>query len=129
AANARGEDQSFTQIARVHGEVMASLREKLADTEFIARLSLVVLCTLYVIDPEMWEPLIRGGQTLGREWKVAYDEEVDRSFGRAPFVMNLIAGDRTALPMPIPSERSACLVAFPEGEVRPRLAVLQQIAA
>jgi purine catabolism regulator len=43
--------------------------------------------------------------------------------------MNLTAGDRTALTMPIPSERSACLVAFPEGEVRPRLAVLQQIAA
>lgn len=129
AANARGEDHSFTQIARVHGEVMASLREKLAGAEFLARLSRVVSCTLHVVDPEMWEPLIRGGGTPGREWKVAYDEEVRNSSGRAPFVMNLSVDDVTALTMPIPSERSACLVAFPDDESRPRLAVLQQIAA
>jgi len=129
AANARGEDQSFTQIARVHGEVMASLREKLAGAEFVDRLSRVVNCTLHVLDPEMWEPLIRGGGTPGREWKVAYDEEVRRSSGRAPFVMSLTVGERTALTMPIPSERSACLVAFPDRDLGPRLAVLQQIAA
>lgn len=129
AANARGEDQSFTQIARVNGEVMASLRETLAGTEFVDRLSRVVNCRLHVVDPEMWEPLIRGGEIPGREWKVAYDAEVQRSSGRVPFVMNLTVGDRTALTMPIPSERSACLVAFPEGDAGPRLAVLQQIAA
>jgi purine catabolism regulator len=43
--------------------------------------------------------------------------------------MNLTVGDRTALSMPIPSERSACLIAFPDGDSRPQLAVLQQIAA
>ena len=129
AANARGEDQSFTQIARVNGEVMASLRETLAGTEFVDRLSRVVSCKLHVVDPEMWEPLIRGGDIPDRAWKVAYDAEVHRSSGRAPFVMNLTVDDRTALTMPIPSERSACLVAFPEGDSRPRLAVLQQIAA
>lgn len=129
AANARGENQSFTQIARVHGEVMASLRDKLAGAEFVERLSRVVSCTLHVVDLEMWEPLIRGGGTPGRAWKVAYDEEVRRSSGRAPFVMNLTVGDRTAVTMPIPSEPSACLVAFPVGDSRPRLAVLQQIAA
>jgi PucR family transcriptional regulator, purine catabolism regulatory protein len=129
AANARGEDQSFTQIARVNGEVMASLRETLAGTEFIDRLSRVVSCRLQVVDPEMWEPLIRGGEAPKRAWKDAYDAEVRRSSGRAPFVMNLTVGDRTALTMPIPSERSACLIAFPEGDTRPRLAVLQQIAA
>jgi PucR family transcriptional regulator, purine catabolism regulatory protein len=129
AANARGEDQSFTQIARVNGEVMASLRETLASTEFVDRLSRVVNCKLHVVDPEMWEPLIRGGEIPGREWKAAYDTEVHRSSGRAPFVMNLTVGDRTALTMPIPSDRSACIVAFPEGDSAPRLAVLQQIAA
>ncbi|CUR56094.1 hypothetical protein NOCA2310155 [metagenome] len=129
AANARGEDHSFTQIARVHGEVMASLREKLAGTEFVDRLSRVVSCTLHVVDPEAWEPLIRGGGTPDHAWKLAYDGEVSRSSGRAPFVMNLSVGDQTALSMPIPSERSACLIAFPDGDSRPRLAVLQQIAA
>lgn len=131
AANARGEEQSFTQIARVHGEVMASLRERLAGTEFVDRLSRVVRCTLHVIDPEMWEPLIRGGGAPGRAWKAAYDEEVRRSSGRAPFVMNLTVDDRTALTMPIPGQRQrpACLVAFPDGPSAPRLAVLQQIAA
>ncbi|WP_169526920.1 PucR family transcriptional regulator [Sciscionella marina] len=129
AANARGEDQSFIQIARVHGEVMASLREKLAGTEFVDRLSRVVRCTLHVVDPQVWEPLIRGGSTPGHAWKDAYDEEVRRSSGRAPFVMNLTVDDRTALTMPIPSERAACLIAFPDSDVEPRLAVLQQIAA
>lgn len=129
AANARGEDQSFTQIARVNGEVMASLRETLAGTEFVDRLSRVVNCKLHVVDPERWEPLIRGGVTPDRDWKTAYDDEVRRSSGRAPFVMNLVVGDRTALTMPIPTERSACIIAFPEGDARPRLAVLQQIAA
>lgn len=129
AANARGEDQSFTQIARVNGEVMASLRETLAGTEFVDRLSRVVNCTLHVVDPERWEPLIRGGVVPDRAWKDAYDGEVHRSSGRAPFVMNLAVGDRTALTMPIPSERSACIIAFPQGDARPRLAVLQQIAA
>jgi purine catabolism regulator len=130
AANARGEDQSFTQIARVNGEVMASLRDSVAGTEFIDRLSRVVHCRLHVVDPDMWEPLIRGGEIPERAWKDAYDGEVSRrSSGRAPFVMNLRVGDRTAQTMPIPSERSACLLAFPEGETRPRLAVLQQIAA
>lgn len=129
AANARGEDQSFTQIARVNGEVMASLRETLAGTEFIERLSRVVNCRLYVLDPEIWEPLIRGGDSPDREWKDAYDAEVHRSSGRAPFVMTLTVGERTALTMPIVGERSACLVAFPVGDSRPRLAVLQQIAA
>jgi purine catabolism regulator len=129
AANAREENQSFTQIARVHGEVMASLREDLAGTEFVDRLSRVVNCTLHVLDPEMWESLVRGGTTPGRAWKDAYDEEVSRSSGRAPFVMNLTVGDRTALTMPVPSDRSACLVAFPNGDTRPQLSVLQQIAA
>ena len=129
AANARGEDQSFTQIARVNGEVMASLRETLAGTEFVDRLSRVVNCRLHVVDPEMWESLIRGSETPDRAWKDAYDAEVHRSSGRPPFVMNLTVGDRTALTMPIVSERSACLVAFPEGDASPRLAVLQQIAA
>lgn len=129
AANARGEDQSFTQIARVNGEVMASLRETLVGTEFVERLSRVVSCRLHVVDPEMWEPLIRGGEAPDRAWKAAYDAEVHRSSGRAPFVMNLAVGDRTALTMPIVSERSACLIAFPEGDSRPRLAVLQQVAA
>ncbi|MFN6548304.1 PucR family transcriptional regulator [Mycolicibacterium nivoides] len=129
AANARGEDQSFTQIARVNGEVMASLRETLAGTEYVDRLSRVVSCKLHVVDPELWEPLIRGAEIPERAWKVAYDAEVGRSSGRAPFVMTLTVGGRTALTMPIPSERSACLVALPEGDARPRLAVLQQIAA
>ncbi|AKS31871.1 hypothetical protein AFA91_08225 [Mycolicibacterium goodii] len=129
AANARGEDQSFTQIARVNGEVMASLRETLAGTEFIERLSRVVDCRLHVLDPESWESLIRGGETPDIAWKNAYDDEVRRSSGRAPFVMNLVVGERSALTMPIVGERSACLVAFPEGDTRPRLAVLQQIAA
>ncbi|MGW6455183.1 PucR family transcriptional regulator [Streptomyces sp. NPDC055078] len=129
AANARGEDRSFIQIARVHGEVMASLREKLAGTEFVDRLSSVVSCTLHVVDPEMWEPLIRGGGAPGHAWKAAYDEEVRRSSGRAPFVMHLAVGDRTALTMPIPSERSACLIALPDGNSDPQLAVLQQVAA
>lgn len=129
AANAKAENLSFTKIARVHGEVMASLREELAGTEFVDRLSRVVSCSLHVVDPEMWESLIRGGGTPGREWKAAYEEEVRRSSGRAPFVMNLTVGDRTALTMPIPSERSACLIAFPDGDSRPQLAVLQQIAA
>lgn len=129
AANARDENRSFVQIARVHGEVMASLREELSGTEFVDRLSRVVGCTLHVLDPEMWEPLVRGGRTPGREWKAAYDEELGRSSGRAPFVMNLTVGDRTALTMPIPSERSACIVAFPDGDSRPQLSVLQQIAA
>lgn len=129
AANARGEDQSFTQIARVHGEVMASLRQEIAGTEFVDRLGRVVGCTLHVVDPEMWEPLVRDDDIPGRAWKIAYDEEVHRSSGRAPFVMNLTVGDRTALTMPIPSAHSACLVAFPDGDVQPRLAVLLQITA
>jgi purine catabolism regulator len=66
AANARAENQSFTKIARVHGEVMASLREDLAGTEFVDRLSHVVDCRLLVVDPEMWEPLVRGGRRDGR---------------------------------------------------------------
>lgn len=129
AANAREENQSFTKIARVHGEVMASLREDLAGTEFVDRLSRVVDCTLHVLDPEMWEPLIRGGSIPGLAWKDAYDSEISRSSGRAPFVMNLTVDGRTALTMPIPSEGSACLIAFPNTDSRPQLAVLQQIAA
>lgn len=129
AANARGEAQSFTQIARVHGEVMASLRENLAGTEFVDRLGRVVSCRLQVVDPETWEPLIRGGGIPLPAWKAAYDEEVGRSSGRAPFVMSLTVGDQTALTMPIPSQHSACLIAFPDGASAPRLAVLQQIAA
>jgi purine catabolism regulator len=129
AANAREENLSFTKIARVHGEVMASLREELAGTEFVDRLGRVVNSTLHVVDPDMWESLIRGGGTPGRAWKEAYDEEIRRSSGRAPFVMNLTVGERTGLCMPIPSERSACLIAYPDGDVRPQLAVLQQIAA
>lgn len=129
AANTRREEQSFIQIARVHGEVMASLREKLSGTEFVGRLGRVVNCTLHVLDPQMWEPLIRGGSTPDRAWKDAYDNEVGRSSGHAPFVLNLTVGDRAALTMPIPSERPACLVAFPDGATAPRLAVLQQIAA
>ncbi|MFS2087720.1 PucR family transcriptional regulator [Paenarthrobacter nicotinovorans] len=128
-ANAKEENQSFTKIARVHGEVMASLREELAGTEFVDRLSNVVNCTLQVVDPDLWESLIPGGGTPGPEWKNAYDEEVGRSSGRAPFVMNLIVDDKVALAMPVPSERSACLIAFPDGETKPPLAVLHQIAA
>ncbi|WP_344069246.1 PucR family transcriptional regulator [Microbacterium sediminicola] len=129
AANAREENQSFTKIARVHGEVMASLREHLSGTEFVNRLSRVVRCSLHVLDPTTWEPLVRGGTLPDRDWKAAYDAEISRSSGRAPFVMNLAVGERSALTMPIPSEGSACLIAFPEGETRPQLAVLQQIAA
>lgn len=128
-ANAKEENQSFTKIARVHGEVMASLREELAGTEFVDRLSNVVNCTLQVVDPDLWESLIPGGGTPGPEWKDAYDEEVRRSSGRAPFVMNLTVDDKVALAMPVPSERSACLIAFPESETKPALAVLHQIAA
>ncbi len=129
AANTRAENQSFTKIARVHGEVMASLREDLAGTEFVDRLSHVVKCTLNVVDTEMWEPLVRGGSVPDPAWKDAYDEEVFRSSGRAPFVMNLTVGERTALAMPIPTEGSASLLAFPNGGSRPQLAVLQQVAA
>jgi purine catabolism regulator len=129
ASNARDENQSFTQIARVHGEVMASLREDVSGTEFLGRLSRVVNCRLHVVDPVMWESLVRGGETPSRAWKDSYDLEVARSSGRAPFVMNLTVDDRTALTMPIPSERSASLIAFPEGDSRPQLSVLQQVAA
>lgn len=129
AANAREENQSFTQIAKVHGEVMASLRDDLAVTEFVDRLSRVVGCDLHVVEPEMWESLVRGSAAPDTAWKVAYDEEVRRSSGRAPFVMNLTVGDQTALTMLIPSERPAALIAFPHGGTRPQLAVLQQVAA
>lgn len=129
AANAREETQSFVQIAKVHGEVMASLREDLAGTEFVDRLSRVVGCALHVVDPEMWESLIRGDEAPDASWKDAYDQEVRRSSGRAPFVMNLTVGDRMALTMLIPSERAAVLIAFPLGDRRPQLAVLQQVAA
>lgn len=129
AANARQENQSFSKIARVHGEVMASLRDELSGTEFVERLGRVVSCSLRVVDPQMWESLIRGSVAPDPAWKAAYDEEIRRSSGRAPFVMNLTVGDRTALATPIPGEHSATLIAFPESESRPRLAVLQQIAA
>jgi PucR family transcriptional regulator, purine catabolism regulatory protein len=129
ASNARDENHSFTQIAKVHGEVMASLREDVSGVEFVSRLSRVVNCTLHVLDPEMWESLVRGEETPGLAWRDAYDHEVSRSSGRAPFVMNLTVGDETALTMPIPSERPACLIAFPVGDSRPQLSVLQQVAA
>lgn len=128
AANVRGENQSFIQITKVHGEVMASLREDLAGTEFIDRLSRVVKSKLYVLDPDMWEPLIRGGRVPGRAWKEAYDREI-RNSERAPFVMNLTVDGEAAMTMPIPTDAAACLIAFPNGDTRPQLAVLQQVAA
>ena len=129
AANARDESHSFTKIARVHGEVMASLRDDLPGTEFIERLGQVVNCELFVVDPEMWEPLIRGGSIPEKSWRQAYRDEVSESSGRAPFVMHLTVGGRTALTMPIASEHPAALLAFPRGETPPQLSVLQQIAA
>ena len=43
--------------------------------------------------------------------------------------MNLAVDDQSALTMPIPSDRPAALIAFPRGDARPQLAVLQQVAA
>jgi purine catabolism regulator len=129
AANERGENQSLSQIMRVHGEVMAGLMEQRTEPGLLEGLSRVVRCRLHVVDPEAWEPLIAGCDAPDRRWRDAYDTELRKRSGRAPFVMRLAVGDELALTMPIPAERPACVIAFPEDEPPPRLAVLQQVAA
>jgi purine catabolism regulator len=129
AANERGENRSLSQITRVHSEVMAGLLEQRAGTELLDGLSRVVRCGLHIVDPETWEPQIAGCEPLDHAWKTAYETELNKRSGKAPFVMHLMVGERTALTMPIPTERSACVIAFPEDDPPPRLAVLQQVAA
>ena len=129
AANERGENRSLNQIIRVHGEVMAGLMEQRGSADFLAGLSRVVDCALHVIDPGSWEPLLKDCSAPDPSWKDAYDADVRKWAGRAPFVMHLTVGEQTALAMPVPIERPACLLVFPETDPPPRLAVLQQVAA
>jgi PucR family transcriptional regulator, purine catabolism regulatory protein len=129
AANQQGENRSLSQISRLHGEVMASLLEQRGGSEFLEGLSRVVRCTLHVVDPQVWEPLITGHEAPDHEWKTAFEAELNKRSGQAPFVMRLVVGDETGLAMPIPTERPACLLAFPDTDPPPRLAVLQQVAA
>ena len=128
AANERGENRSLSQIMRVHSEVMAGLVEQRTGTQLIDGLSRVLRCDLHAVDPETWEPLIAGSDAKPG-WKAAYEEELHKRAGKAPFVMRLVLDDRTALAMSIPTERPACLIAIPEEDPEPRLAVLQQVAA
>jgi purine catabolism regulator len=129
AANERGEMRSLSQIMRVQSEVMAGLLEQRSGPELLDGLSRVVRCALHVVDPDTWEPLIAGCDVPERRWQAAYELELHNRAGKAPFVMRLKAGDQTALTMPIPTERPACVIAFPQTEPHPRLAVLQQVAA
>ena len=129
AANERGENRSLSQITRVHSEVMAGLLDQGAESAVLERLSRVVRCALHVVDPVSWEPLIAGREAPDRSWQAAYEAELNKRSGKAPFVMHLIVDGQTALTMPIPSERSACVIAFPEVDPPPRLTVLQQVAA
>jgi purine catabolism regulator len=129
AANERGENRSLSQITRLHGEVMASLLEQRAGSDFLDGLSRVVRCTLRVVDPELWEPLITGYDAPDQRWKAAFEAELQKRSGHAPFVMRLVVGDEIGLTMPIPTERPACLIAVPDADPPPRLAVLQQVAA
>lgn len=128
AANEQGENRSLSQITRLHGEVMTSLLEQRGGSEFLEGLSRVVRCTLHVLDPEVWEPLITGNNAPDHRWKAAFQAELQKRSGHAPFVMRLVVGDQTGLAMPIPTERPACLIAMPYADP-PRLAVLQQVAA
>jgi purine catabolism regulator len=129
AANERGENHSLSQITRVHREVMAGLVDQGAGSAVLDRLSRVVRCGLHVVDPVAWEPLIAGCDAPDRSWQTAYEAELNKRSGKAPFVMHLVVDGRTALTMPIPTERSACVIAFPEDDPPPRLTVLQQVAA
>ncbi|MBS1881576.1 MAG: PucR family transcriptional regulator [Actinobacteria bacterium] len=129
AANQRSENGSLSQITRVHSEVMAGLLEQRSGPELLDGLSRVIRCSLHVVDPETWEPLVIGSDPPDQSWREAYHAELNKRSGKAPFIMHLIVGEETALTMPIPTERSACVIAFPETDPAPRLAVLQQVAA
>lgn len=129
AANERGENRSLSQITRVHSEVMSGMLEQRPGIKTLDGLSRVVRCDLKVVDPDTWEPLIAGSDAPELTWKSAYDAELNKRSGEAPFVMHLKVDDRTAPTMPIPTERPACVIAFPEGDSLPRLTVLQQVAA
>lgn len=106
AANERSENQTLSQIVRVHDEVMAGLVDERGGGELLDGLRRVIRCTLHVVDPEVWEPLIAGCDAPARSWKTAYDGELRKRSGKAPFVMRLLVGDRTALTMPIPDRKS-----------------------
>jgi len=129
AANERGENRSLSMVSRVHSEAMAWLMEQRGGAEGVQGLGRVVHCDLRVVDPETWEPLIAGCPAPDIQWKEAYDAELAKRSGRVPFVMRLVVGDQVALTTPIPTERPACVIAFPEPDEAPPLAVLQQVAA
>jgi purine catabolism regulator len=129
AANERGENRSLSQIMRVHSEVLTALMQQRSSAAFLGGLSRVAGCGLHVIDPESWEPLLKDCGVPDRSWRAAYDTALGKRAGRVPTVIHLTVSEQTAIAIPVPIERSACLIAFPENEPAPRLAVLQQVAA
>jgi PucR family transcriptional regulator, purine catabolism regulatory protein len=130
AANSRTEKQSLDHITRVQDEVRLSLTEQRSSVEFIEGLCRVLGCRISVVDDQLWEPALPGCSVPDPLWQQALRSDLQQRHGKAPLVMRLSEAGRTALAMPVPTERSAYLFAeISDDQVVPRLAVLQHAAA
>ncbi len=129
AATQGSAGDSLSHIVRVHDEVRLSLLERRCTEGFVAGLGRAVGCTLYLVDPELWEPVLQGCAIPEAGWRPEIEAALEERGGKMPTVIRLRLGGRPASVTRIPVERPAMLLVVPDGEEGPRVAVLQHVAA
>ncbi len=130
AAANEGEDKnSLNHIMRVHNEVRLSLSERRSSAEFIAGLARVLGCQAFVVDCELWEPVLPGCSVPDPAWQGAIRHALELRSNKAPSVIHLDVDGETGLVTPVPVETPVFLLVLPNGHHAPRVAVLQHVAA
>lgn len=129
AAAASKNSDPLAHIMRIQNEVRLSLVERRPSVDFLAGLGRALGCRLYLVDPELWEPVLPGCSILEAGWRGEISNALAERGARVPTVIRLKIRERPASLVRVPVERAAFVLIVPGAEQGPRVATLQHLAA
>jgi purine catabolism regulator len=127
AANYGQQLDRLVKAIRVYDLVRASVAARSRPLDLIRSLEQEIGCRIFVCANDRGRGAFGEENEPPAELREAFAEAIQNHSGKLPGLLRLAAGADTLLVVPIPTHRTAYLLALPEAEVPP-FALLQHVA-
>jgi purine catabolism regulator len=122
------ERRRLMKTARVYESLRAATIDRRDATSLLGDLGTEVGCRLQVLDLAVWCDAFAPGHAVAAATRAVLSATLERCAGHLPALLRLDVDGHAALAVPVPSRRSAALLASRFTESAPELSVLQHVS-
>lgn len=127
-ANAGERRERLARTQRVY-DVVRSTAGTISGTDLMKRLSKVVGCELYVLDPDRGSPLLPGSPPAPESVIEELTAVTSRRANPVPALLRLRDSFPEAMVLAVPASRPAAMIVLPQEGEEPDLSILRHVTA